>query len=82
MNLQTVTSSSTDHYDEFYLNLLFDRSIYRPMCTHMGSIVIDILIVIPLTMPHGVSIELELEIKATKKPKHVHVTWCIFHGII
>ena len=23
-------------YDEFYVNLLFDRSIYRPMCTHMG----------------------------------------------
>ena len=22
--------------DEFYVNLLFDRSIYRPMCTHMG----------------------------------------------
>ena len=23
-------------YDEFYVNLLFDRSVYRPMCTHMG----------------------------------------------
>ena len=23
--------------DEFYVNLLFDRSIYRPMCTHMGN---------------------------------------------
>ena len=24
--------------DEFYVNLLFDRSInYRPMCTHMGK---------------------------------------------
>ena len=22
--------------DEFYVNLLFDSSIYRPMCTHMG----------------------------------------------
>ena len=22
--------------DEFYVNLLFDRSIHRPMCTHMG----------------------------------------------
>ena len=26
-----------DHDDEFYVNLLFDRSIYRPMCTHMGK---------------------------------------------
>ena len=26
--------TSIDHYDEFYVNLLFDRSIYRPMCTH------------------------------------------------
>ena len=25
-----------DHYDEFHENLLYDRSIYRPMCTHMG----------------------------------------------
>ena len=25
------------HYDEFYVNLLFDRSIYRPKCTHMGN---------------------------------------------
>ena len=24
-----------DYYDEFHVNLLFDRSIYRPMCTHM-----------------------------------------------
>ena len=23
-----------DHYDEFYVNLLLDRSIYRPMCAH------------------------------------------------
>ena len=23
--------------DEFYVNLLFDRSIYRPMCTDMGN---------------------------------------------
>ena len=28
--------TSIDHYDEFYVNLLFDHSIYRPMCTHMG----------------------------------------------
>ena len=27
---------STDHYDEFHVNFIFDRSIYRPMCTHMG----------------------------------------------
>ena len=26
------------HEDEFYVNLLFDRSIYQPMCTHMGNI--------------------------------------------
>ena len=25
------------HSDEFYMNLLFDCSIYRPMCTHMGK---------------------------------------------
>ena len=24
-------------YDEFYVNLLFEHSIYRPMCTHMGN---------------------------------------------
>ena len=23
--------------DEFYVDILFDRSIYRPMCTHMGN---------------------------------------------
>ena len=28
--------SSIGHSDEFYVNLLFDRSIYRPICTHMG----------------------------------------------
>ena len=28
--------TSIDHYDEVHVNLLFDRSIYRPMCTHMG----------------------------------------------
>ena len=28
--------TSTDHYDEIYVNLHFDHSIYRPMCTHMG----------------------------------------------
>ena len=27
---------SINHYDEFHVNLLFDHSIYRPMCTHMG----------------------------------------------
>ena len=25
-----------DHYNEYYVNLLFGRSIYRPKCTHMG----------------------------------------------
>ena len=25
-----------DYYDEFHVNLLFDRSIYRPMSTHTG----------------------------------------------
>ena len=28
--------TSIGRSDEFYTNLLFDRSIYRPMCTHMG----------------------------------------------
>ena len=30
--------TSIGHSDEFYLDSLFDRSIYRPMCTHMGYI--------------------------------------------
>ena len=29
--------TSIGHSCEFYENLLFDRSIYRPMCTHMGN---------------------------------------------
>ena len=29
--------TSIGHDDEFHVNLLFDRSIYRPMCTHTGS---------------------------------------------
>ena len=29
--------TSIGHDDQFYMNLLFDRSIYRPMCTHMGK---------------------------------------------
>ena len=29
--------TSTGHDDEFYVNLLFDRSIYRPISTHMGK---------------------------------------------
>ena len=29
--------TSIDQYDEFHVNLLFNRSIYRPMCTHMGN---------------------------------------------
>ena len=29
--------TSIGHDDEFYVNLLFDRSIYRPMCTHMSE---------------------------------------------
>ena len=28
--------TSIDYQDEFNVNLLFDRSIYRQMCTHMG----------------------------------------------
>ena len=28
--------SFIDHCDKFYVNLLFDRSIYRPRCTHTG----------------------------------------------
>ena len=27
--------TSIDHFDEFHGNLLFDRPIYRLMCTHM-----------------------------------------------
>ena len=31
--------SSIEHHDEFYGDLLFDHSVYRPMCTHiMGNI--------------------------------------------
>ena len=30
--------TSLDHYKGLYVNLLFDRSIYRPMCTHVGLI--------------------------------------------
>ena len=26
-----------DYYGEFHVNLIFDRSIYRPMYTHMGN---------------------------------------------
>ena len=29
--------TSIDHYNQFYVNLLFDRFIYRPMSTHMGN---------------------------------------------
>ena len=28
--------TSIGHDNDFPVNLLFDRSIYRPMCTHMG----------------------------------------------
>ena len=26
--------TSIDHYEEIYVNLHFDRSIFRPMCSH------------------------------------------------
>ena len=29
--------TSIGHSGEFYVNLLFDRYIYRSMCTHMGK---------------------------------------------
>ena len=29
--------TSIGHSDEFHVSLLFDRYIYRPMCTHMGN---------------------------------------------
>ena len=29
--------TSIDHYDEFYVNSLFDRFINRRMSTHMGK---------------------------------------------
>ena len=32
-----LTSSSIGHSDEFNVYLLFDRSIYRPMCSLMGN---------------------------------------------
>ena len=31
--------TSIGHDDECYVNLLFDRSIYRPMCTHIVLLV-------------------------------------------
>ena len=36
MGDESVTS--IDYYDEFNVNLLLNRSIYRPMCTHMGEL--------------------------------------------
>ena len=30
--------TSMGHFEKFYENLFFDRSINRPMCTHMGYI--------------------------------------------
>ena len=30
--------TSIDHIKQFYVNLLFNRSIDRPMCTHMGQL--------------------------------------------
>ena len=27
--------TSIYHFDEFRVNLLFDRSVYRPVCTHV-----------------------------------------------
>ena len=29
--------TSIGHSDELFVNLLFDRSFYRPMCRHMGK---------------------------------------------
>ena len=31
-----LTTINHIRYGEFHVNLVFDRSIYRPMCTHMG----------------------------------------------
>ena len=36
MEDEFLTSNSIGYYDVFHVNLIFDRSIYRPMCTHMG----------------------------------------------
>ena len=33
--------TSIGHSGEFYVNLLFDRYIYRPMCTHMGKLYLN-----------------------------------------
>ena len=32
------TSIGHSASDEFYVNLIFDRNIYRTMCTHMGDL--------------------------------------------
>ena len=29
--------TAIDYDDEFHVNFLFERSFYRPICTHMGS---------------------------------------------
>ena len=34
--------TAIDYDDEFHVNLLFDHSIYRPMCTHMGNYSMEI----------------------------------------
>ena len=43
--------TSIDHYDQVYVNLLFDRSIYQPMCTHIGYHYINIYFRYTLVSP-------------------------------
>ena len=33
--------TAIDYDDEFHVNSLFDRSVYRLMCTHMGNVVLS-----------------------------------------
>ena len=43
--------TAIDYDDEFQVNLLFDRFIYRPMCTHIWvTIAISTVIHAPLTI--------------------------------
>ena len=37
VGVEFLTAISIDCEDEFHENLLFNHSIYRPMCTHMGN---------------------------------------------
>ena len=36
--MEDEPATTIDHFDEFQGSLLFDRSVYRPMSTHMGYV--------------------------------------------